>query len=147
MTEFAELVKQTRELRGLRAYDVAYALGMAPSWLSKLESGSMANPPTPVILAKLHEELGISERQMLRAIGYLSTEEDQLTESFDALDPIDQQLLMLAARLSDEQKSTLISLAEVLARNGSIRQKSEPKRENTMSFPSDRSVEKTRKAG
>lgn len=70
MTEFAAMVKGAREDKAIRAYDLAFALGMAPSWLSKLEKGDLTHPPAPHILEGLSKELKIPQAQMLEALGY-----------------------------------------------------------------------------
>jgi transcriptional regulator with XRE-family HTH domain len=60
MNEFAALVKSERERQGIRAYDLARDLKQMPSWLSRLEKGGMANPPTPEVMASLATALGLT---------------------------------------------------------------------------------------
>lgn len=117
MTEFAALVKQERERQGIRAYDLAFKLEQTPSWVSRLESGDMANPPTPTLMAKLSEELGLSERRMLRSLGYLSTETETPEDTIDMFDPLDQQLVRLMPLLGDRDKEALLSYAQFLGRS------------------------------
>jgi len=70
MDDFGALVRTAREQRRMRSYDLAYALGLTPSWVSKLERGDLTHPPAPTVLAGLSRCLGLSQVEMLEEIGY-----------------------------------------------------------------------------
>ena len=74
MTEFGELVKETRERKNIRAYDLAYSIGLNPSWISRLEAGSLTHPPAPDVMRLLSESLGLSTASMFEAMGYAMTD-------------------------------------------------------------------------
>ena len=115
MNDLGELVKAERERQGIKAYALAFAVGETASWISRLEKGEMVHPPEPEPFAKLATALGLTERRMLRAIGYLSTEEDALSESFDVIDPIERGILKLTPQMKDADKRTILAFTEFLA--------------------------------
>ena len=92
MNEFAAIIREQRERKRIRAYDFAYQLGQVPSWVTKLESGSMSHPPAPSVLRGIAGVLDLPETELLRALGYLS--EDEPTD-----DPVDLDRLGLVSRL------------------------------------------------
>lgn len=112
MREFGELLRESRGHKS--AHAVALAVGVSYSMIADFERGAKTHPPSPELMAKLADELGLTERRMLRAIGYLSTEEDALAESFDVLDPIERSILKITPRLTDADKRMLLAFTEFL---------------------------------
>ena len=112
MREFGELL---REARGhTSAQSVALAVGVSYSMIADFERGAKTHPPTPDVLAKLATALGLTERRMLRAIGYLSTEDDVMAESLAVLDPIEQGIVTIMPRLADADKRMILAFTEFL---------------------------------
>lgn len=74
MDTIGPLVRQARERKGIRAADLAYQIGKDPSYLSKLERDLLKEIPEPSVILALSRALDIPERQLLRALGYLSSE-------------------------------------------------------------------------
>lgn len=70
MRELGDLIRVARERLGVRAYDLSYAIGQNPSWLSRIEDGKLTHPPAPGVLSALSDQLGIRQADMLEAIGY-----------------------------------------------------------------------------
>jgi transcriptional regulator with XRE-family HTH domain len=111
--DFGDLIREARGHRSALA--VATAIDVSVTMVSDFERGRKAHPPPPEVLAKLATELGLTERAMLRAWGYLSTEEDALSESFDAIDPIERGILKLTPVMTDADKRTVLAFTEFLA--------------------------------
>lgn len=70
MREFGEFIRSTRERKNIRAYDLAYALGQNPSWMSRLESGGMTHPPSPTVMDALSKSLEVPMPELFAAMGY-----------------------------------------------------------------------------
>jgi transcriptional regulator with XRE-family HTH domain len=113
MREFGELIREARGHKS--AHAVALAVDVSYSMIADFERGAKTHPPAPELLAKLSTELGLTERRMLRAMGYLSTEEDALSESFDVIDPIERGILKLTPMMKDADKRTILAFTEFLA--------------------------------
>src|SRR5688572_16058801 len=69
---FGALIRARREDLGIRSYELAQRIGRQPSLISRLETGAYKDTPPPDILAALERELGVSQREMLTALGYLA---------------------------------------------------------------------------
>jgi transcriptional regulator with XRE-family HTH domain len=101
MREFGELVRSTRERNNVRGYDLAFALGQTPSWVSRLESGGMTHPPSPAVLDVLAERLGLTVREMLAEMGYERLNEEWRTGGRPEPTPLHPRLARVAERLGD----------------------------------------------
>lgn len=115
MLEFAQLVKRERERQGIKGYALAYQVGENPSWVTRLENGEMKRLPSPEVMAALATALGITERTMLKAWGYLATDGDGHSETFDMLDPLERGILKVTPLLTDADKRTILAFSEFLA--------------------------------
>jgi len=76
MKEFGDLIRSARERKNIRAYDLAYALGQNPSWISRLEAGAITHPPAPHVMSGLSDSLGIPETELFAAMGYQVTSDE-----------------------------------------------------------------------
>ena len=64
------LLKTTREVRALSATDVARKAGISAAYLSKLENDAVKKP-SPHVLHRLSEALGLPYSNLMRLSGYL----------------------------------------------------------------------------
>lgn len=71
MTDFGLLLKNRREALGLRQEDVASRIGRPNSFYARIEGGKNANPPSPDEFRELAGVLGLSQTEMVAAIGYI----------------------------------------------------------------------------
>lgn len=71
MKDMGELVRIRRESAGYSAQKhLADKIGKGQSWLSRLESGTMKEIPTPEDLTLLGDALGVTQAELLAAAGY-----------------------------------------------------------------------------
>lgn len=70
MEALAIAVKRARLAKGMRGIDLAQAIGKDPSYVTKLEHGTLKEIPDPATLAALSDALGIAEPSLLELIGY-----------------------------------------------------------------------------
>lgn len=68
------MVRREREARRWTGRRLAAALDIEPSALSRIENDQGTHPPAPEVMRALRDVLGLDEREMLRALGYLNTE-------------------------------------------------------------------------
>jgi transcriptional regulator with XRE-family HTH domain len=73
--QFGELVRTARERAGLKAFELADRMHTHGSFISRLETGAFKETPAPDIIAQLQEHLGLSQRELLTALGYLGDEQ------------------------------------------------------------------------
>jgi transcriptional regulator with XRE-family HTH domain len=66
---FGVILRQAREVRGLSAVDAARAAGISQAYLSKLE-GDSVKKPSPQVLHRLSEALGVPYADLMRLSGY-----------------------------------------------------------------------------
>lgn len=55
----------------MRLEDLGKVIDRSNNWLSRIERGTVSNPPEPDDFIKLSKVLGLSRLRMLRALGYL----------------------------------------------------------------------------
>ena len=77
---FGIVVKQAREVRGLSAVDAARAAGISAAYLSKLENDAVKKP-SPQVLVRLGEALGVPYSELMRLSGYLVPGESEAAAS------------------------------------------------------------------
>lgn len=77
MEKLGRFVAERRQRLDLRGDELAYRIGRAPSWLSRLENGGMKSLPEPDILRTLATELGVTMSDLLQVAGYLTSAERQ----------------------------------------------------------------------
>ena len=63
-------LRQAREVRELSAVDAARASGISPAYLSRLENDAVRKP-SPNVLHRLSEALGLPYADLMRLSGYL----------------------------------------------------------------------------
>lgn len=110
MKELGELLRAARERRGVRAYDLSYLIGQNPSWLSRIEAGSLTHPPAPDVMQALSEALNVPQSTMLEALGYHVLEEESPT--------YDETAATIARAVRDwtpRQKKLLMDYIEVVS--------------------------------
>lgn len=95
MQDFGDLIRRSREQKNVRGYDLAYALGQNPSWLSRLESGALTHPPSPSVMDGLRDQLGIPIAEMFAAMGYAVDEPGRTV----TLDPVRSGLIRRVERV------------------------------------------------
>jgi len=110
MNEFSNLIKEARTRKRMRGYDLAYAIGQTPSWLSKLEGGDLSHPPAPHVLNGLSNALDIPETEMLKALGYLP-ESDETPVS----DPLSASIARAVEGWTPRQKKLLWQYIEAVS--------------------------------
>ena len=125
MLEFGQLVRKRRDQLGLSSMEVAYSVGQAQSWLSKLENGGLTHPPAPSVLLALSDVLKLPEWDMLRAIGYVLPGrgiDAQATNAENAppspSDPLDAAIVERLATLTADEKHHVLSVISFLAERG-----------------------------
>lgn len=69
-TELGRALHNQRTMRGLSLRAVADPAGISPSYLQKLERGEVGDP-SPNILYRLSEQLGLDYSQLMRHAGYV----------------------------------------------------------------------------
>ena len=63
------VLRQAREVRDLSAVDAARASGISPAYLSRLENDAVRKP-SPNVLHRLSEALGLPYAELMRLSGY-----------------------------------------------------------------------------
>ena len=63
------VLRQAREVRELSAVDAARASGISPAYLSRLENDAVRKP-SPNVLHRLSEALGLPYAELMRLSGY-----------------------------------------------------------------------------
>ena len=69
-TSMGTTLRQAREVRELSAVDAARSSGISPAYLSRLESDAVRKP-SPHVLNRLSEALGLPYADLMRLSGYL----------------------------------------------------------------------------
>lgn len=69
-SRFGELVRRARERKGLKAFELADLMHTHGSAISRLENGTFKETPAPDVMRQLSEILGLSDHDMLAALGY-----------------------------------------------------------------------------
>lgn len=72
---FGQMLQRGRALRGINQRDFAVLIGVEPGTMSRWENDKRTHPPSPEAFQKIRQELRLDERDMLRALGYLSDTE------------------------------------------------------------------------
>lgn len=112
METLGPLIRSTRERRGIRATDLAHAIGKDPSYLSKLERDLLKEIPPPDVIVALSKELSLPELRLVKALGFLATEQGDSNATGDprlaeiaALFPvIDDDLLTVLRWIAEDRK-------------------------------------------
>jgi transcriptional regulator with XRE-family HTH domain len=115
-TRFGTLIKNRREERGLMAFEVAAQLHRPASFVSRLETGAFKETPPPNVLADLEAALGISQAEMLNALGYRCGD---APARVPVMEPDRAALLdkLERIRLNDETRvSTLLTILDLWLR-------------------------------
>jgi transcriptional regulator with XRE-family HTH domain len=66
---FGSVLKQAREVRGLTSIETARGAGISSAYLSKLENDSVKRP-SPAILCRLGEVLGVPYAELMALVGH-----------------------------------------------------------------------------
>lgn len=117
MREFGNLIVRTRQARGMRGSDLGDAIGRSVNYISRLERGTMSNPPEPQDFIKLSNVLGLSRLRMLRTLGYLDDidlDENEGPAYQIGPDDVRAKLLDVVAGLPDEDVEAAVRVLEVV---------------------------------
>lgn len=106
METLAKAVRGARLAQGMRGIDLAQALGKDPSYVTKLEHGTLKEIPDPATLGKLSAALGIPEPDLLALIGFRVRERADPVVSDHRL----REIVAAWPRLDDGLKSSLAKL-------------------------------------
>lgn len=71
-----DLIKKRRKIMNLTQRQLSYFTNVSNTEISRIESGERKHP-SPDILKKLAEPLGVAYEELLEATGYLSLQEHQ----------------------------------------------------------------------
>ena len=93
-------LRQAREVRELSAVDAARASGISPAYLSRLENDAV-HKPSPNVLHRLSEALGLPYADLMRLSGYRLPEESS-TSSNEAI------AAALFANLTEDEREELL---------------------------------------
>lgn len=74
MAALGQLIRETREIRGLEAQSLAQQIGVSKGTISNLERGVIKTTPDAGMLRSLSGALGISVEKMLEVLGYLDVD-------------------------------------------------------------------------
>ena len=75
MAALGQLIKETREIRGLEAQALAQQVGVSKGTISNLERGVIKTTPEASMLRALSDALGLPVSRMLETLGYLDKDE------------------------------------------------------------------------
>lgn len=73
VSSLGQFVRERRSARGITARDLAMTVGIEPSMLSRLETGTMKTFPEPWLIHAISRELQIAPDMMMEAAGYLES--------------------------------------------------------------------------
>lgn len=100
--QFGKYLKMIRKKKGLSLRTIEKASGVSNAYLSQVENGKRS-VPTPDILMKIHEPLGVSYDELMEKAGYISssTRKQLLPETIQTIDGFDdlQSLISNAAEM------------------------------------------------
>lgn len=115
MNDLGALIKRERERQGYTT-QVAFAraLGKTQNWLSRLESGSIKELPTPEDLRCISETLDLPMRTMLEVAGYLDPEPEQPNTVTIRMDSELADLVRLLKRSSPEAITTVRNIVRLM---------------------------------
>jgi len=114
LQRFGQLIRETRQRRGLKSEELAQRIGVSKSVMSYIETARTKSMPEPELLTRLALALGLSKRTMLEALGYLDPADDnEHTIAVDAHDPR-AALLALLHDQPDETVTMAIRLVSAL---------------------------------
>ena len=77
LERFGALLKRHRDERGMTIDAVGARLGRAGTWYWRLETAQNKAYPEPDVLTELTRVLGVSRREMLISLGYISADEPE----------------------------------------------------------------------
>lgn len=84
MNFLANLIRETRERKGLSQRQLSLLSGISNSEISRIEAGERKNP-SPDTLRALAKPLGLSYESLMMAAGYLTDTSKQSMESADRI--------------------------------------------------------------
>jgi transcriptional regulator with XRE-family HTH domain len=73
--EFGEYLRKLREFKSLSTHELAELSGVSQSYISHVETARKTNVPSPDILKKLAEPLGVSYAELMVKAGHVSYED------------------------------------------------------------------------
>jgi repressor LexA len=73
LPEFGELLRSLRHTRSMTLDQLAQATGISKPYLSNIETARLAGPPSPEILTRLEDALGVTDGTLLGLADWLRT--------------------------------------------------------------------------
>lgn len=121
---FADLIRRTREARGMKSYRLAELIGKRPSLISRIENGDYKDTPPPDVIAGLAMALDIPQGEILESLGY------RIAEDSPPYDPDAAQIARAIAKLTERERRIVLNLMETASRDiVAIREEPEGERE------------------
>lgn len=99
-TSIGSVIRQAREVRRMSSVEAARAAIISPAYLSKLENDAVKRP-SPHVLHRLSEALGVPYEELMRLAGYRMPGEGEMT-------PAAAIGAALFADLTDDERDELV---------------------------------------
>ncbi len=110
-TDVAQALRNARRIKGRSLRSVADGAKISPTYLQKLERGDVQDP-SPNVLHRLSEELGLDYSDLMRRAGYVVPASRRKTTAASRGRPLTHALS--SEPLTDEEESALTAYLRVL---------------------------------
>lgn len=110
-TEVAQALSNARTVKGRSLRSVADGAKISPTYLQKLERGEVQDP-SPNVLHRLSEELGLDYSDLMRRAGYVVPASRRKTTAASRGRPLTHALS--SEPLTDDEESALTAYLRVL---------------------------------
>ena len=110
-TELAQALSSARRTRGRSLRSVADGAEISPTYLQKLERGEVGDP-SPHVLHRLSEELGLDYADLMRRAGYFIPTSGRKTTAASRGRPLTHALS--SEPLTDEEEAALTAYLRIL---------------------------------
>ncbi len=109
MTVIGDFIKERRNIKNLSKRALAEIAGISHTEVHRIENGDRENPSVK-ILSALAEPLSVTKEEMLRAAGYLTSDDNHIS-------PIQKAFPDLR---TDKEQKTVQKIVDGLARNSDL---------------------------
>ncbi|WP_158289463.1 helix-turn-helix domain-containing protein [Paenibacillus flagellatus] len=121
--EFGSYLRSLREKKGLTLSKIAQLSGVSHPYLSQIENGKVKGVPSPEILKKLAEPLGVSHAELMVEAGHFTfadylAEEDEEGYDKELHDAYSRKLIDNDRRLMEREITKILIHREDLTYNG-----------------------------
>jgi len=116
METLGELLRNYRKRAGdISQVEMARRTGIPQGTISRIETGAYKEVPPPNVLIALADEMGVSEIQLLRSLGYLQGMAAVVEPDTIALfEPVEREILEGLPLLSDRELSHVLAVLDFL---------------------------------